>query len=326
MTRGDHHEDHGGTRPSGDPDGEASPQAAEHGDGGHGHGEHGHHETYTGVEQEFGLFALFTTLCSRRQDQVQTAEEIAEQEERKKQGHEAHEGDPSQMWFGLFTDLIFVAVIIKFANQIKFFIKGFFINNHGDYIDDYHVGECKANKKLGAKLPFYDSKGNGCQPEGGIGTFGTIMWQTLLWFFAFWVMWLELNCALTRFINLEGILDDFLYMIFLAGVITMAVQMNHTQYFVENRLGFSTGLIMCTFSMTALHSLFFIYAPKSVSYSWRRICGYSFATTVFTIGLFCGEDGTCICMAIGLMAMCWISLTGFMQQPQVEITIEHFVV
>merc|ERR1719445_1354243 len=105
----------------------------------------------------------------------------------------------------------------------------------------------------------------------------------------------------------------------------MAVQMNSHKHIMDNRAGFTVGLCMCTFSLTCLHTLFFFQAPKSVSYSWRRICTYSFATCIFSAGMFCGYEGHTACLIVGLCAICWVSLTSFMVQPEVTITIEHFM-
>lgn len=310
--------------------------------GGDGHGEASH---YAGVEQEFGLFALFTvplekieqetglfSMCNvplaRRGTKSATVEEQEAHALAKAHAHEAH-GDPAQTWFGLFTDLIFVAVIVQFAGQIKYYFKGFYTNGSGQFVDDQFTADCKAWKKYGGKkdgsMTHMTEKGMACVFEGGVDEFDVICMEAMLWFFAFWICWLELNCVTTRFVNLRGMMDDLLYLLYLSGVVVMAVQMNSYYHLMDNRMGFTVGLSMCTFAMACLHTLTFFQAPKSLSYSWRRICTYSFATCIFTAGMFCNYEGHCVCLVIGLLAMLWVSLTSFMVQPSVTITIEHFV-
>merc|ERR1719210_1748278 len=200
--------------------------------GGHGHGG-GHSEeerSYVGPKVEKNLFALVLSSLHGVTCGTLGVENKVEGGHGHGHGHghgsehshdqqlaeEAHQ-DATQVWFGLFTDLIFVAVIVQFANQFKLWFKGFYATNKGDFDKDPEfytaafVNECKALYKMGAKDTFYASNGYPCYKMGGQKYFSKLLGQAFLYFYAFWICWLELTCTLARFINIEGLVDDFLY-------------------------------------------------------------------------------------------------------------------
>jgi len=166
-----------------------------------------------------------------------------------------NEHDPAILWFGLFTDLIFVAVIVKFANQFKYFYK------------------YKAPEYYGAdKDAFYIR----------------ILAETSLFFFAFFTVWLELVQANTRFCNLKGALDDVLYVTYLIGIIVMALQMDEDDFLMENKNAFIVGILLCFTAMFFLHVQYHQAIPRAKDYAERRLATYAVAGVILLIALIIG--------------------------------------
>merc|ERR1719317_864057 len=122
---------------------------------------------------------------------------------------EHDEAAKEQKWFGLFTDLIFVTVIIQFALQITNHYVGFYLLPHelSRRYDSVHNGSCEKMEDNGETGMFLTDEGLQCDfVEKNV-----LKWlrESLLWLFAFYVVWLELGCVLGRFINIPGVMDDF---------------------------------------------------------------------------------------------------------------------
>jgi len=171
-----------------------------------------------------------------------------------------NEHDPAILWFGLFTDLIFVAVIVKFANQFKYFYK---------YKSEEYYGADKDT--------FYIR----------------IIAETMLFFFAFFTVWLELVQGNTRFCNLKGALDDVLYVTYLCGIIIMSLQMDEDMFLMDNKNGFVVGILICIIAMFLLHVQYHQVIPRAKLYAERRLASYSIAGVILIIALIIGlvSDG-----------------------------------
>lgn len=163
-----------------------------------------------------------------------------------------NEHDPAILWFGLFTDLIFVAIIVKFADQFKHFWKYESQNFEGADLDAFFI---------------------------------RIIGETLLFFFSFFIVWLELCQVNTRFHNLPGALDDTLFFVYLCGLIVMSVQMSQTEFLLTNKVGFLCGLITSFIAIFLLHVAYLYYIPLAQRYAERRIKTYSFSIIVLVIAL-----------------------------------------
>jgi len=198
------------------------------------------------------LFCPFRTFPKRR-----TEEHNRTKEQREILAHIIHDysHDPAILWFGLFTDLIFVAVIVQFSNQYK----TFFTNR-----DSYDM------------------------PDGEF--YLRITAETILFFFAFFTIWLELAQANTRFVNMKGLLDDSLLFLYLCGIIVMAVQMNSDIFLLEHRAGFMSGMITCYLSMLLLHIAYYTYIPSASQYCQRRMWSYFLTLIILVVGLMCGTS------------------------------------
>lgn len=112
-----------------------------------------------------------------------------------------------------------------------------------------------------------------------------IIAETLLFFFCFFIVWLELCQVNTRFHNLPGALDDTLFFVYLCGLIIMSVQMSSTEFLLTNKVGFLSGLITSFISVFLLHVAYLYYIPLAQRYAERRIKTYSFSIIVLVIAL-----------------------------------------
>lgn len=198
--------------------------------------------------------------------------ELAEKlEEDFEHTEEAKEGD----WFAEFTDLIFVAIIIKLADPMKYTYK------------------CTYSKP---------------------SQLTRLILESLLFYTGFFMVWLELTVGCNRFLDLGGVADDLLWILYMLGVIVMAVQVPSKTSFekkfakvklskpqwvdidsypdiyekefdyackkypselvpwmLENSVGYSCGLLIICLSLYGLHYLWHEWMPEARHYtSWRK--------------------------------------------------------
>jgi len=295
-------------------------------------------KTYIGPTTEFGLFDLlkvpYKTLCGKKAEELDDGGHHgpghgpvdAHEEKLRQEALEENEGDPTNLWFGLFTDLIFVAVVVAFANQMKAHVKGFFLDTNHDWLGSDHSYQCKKMYYAGAEKPFYDFDGFECYKSGGSDAHTQTALESLLFFFCFWVCWLELTAVLARFVNLEGMLDDLLMFLFLSGVITMAIQMDSHKPLTEHRLAFTCGLMTSILSMMFLHVMYYYLIEDSRKYSKRRVWSYGLSVIIMGVGVMIDTyEAYIACLTIGIFITFWVSLTSFLVQHENEVTVEHFV-
>lgn len=230
-----------------------------------------------------------------------------------------------QKWFGLFTDLIFVTVIIQFALQITEHYKGFYLlpHNLSKRYDDDHNYACQYLAAEGATGTFLTDEGLSCDyVEGGVQIW---LRESILWLFAFYVVWLELGCALGRFINIDGLLDDFFYFGSIFATIGMAIQISPNKQMMLERDGFSIWTCAVFLSLLILHLFYYALIEECRRYAQRRVWTYAVAIVINAAGgLGCywvnyfSILGSCL-------VVFYVSLTGFIVQRANDLTIEHFV-
>merc|ERR1719334_1941433 len=106
---------------------------------------------------------------------------------------EEHEEDAEHrhQWFSEFSDLVFVAIIINFADNIK--------NMTVNYAVDPDTNAIV------------------------LSTLMALILEASLFFLAFFTVWYELSVTLIRFSEIDGILDDILKWAYLAGIVTMTL-------------------------------------------------------------------------------------------------------
>lgn len=125
-----------------------------------------------------------------------------------------------RLWLELFSDLIFVGAIVKFAEQIKTEFK--------DAVSDPSTQLIVVAQAFGIFVPFF-------------------------------VLWLELNVVLIRFADIEGgiwgIIDDFLLFVFMLSLIMQAVQIQTNEHIFSEARTYKLVLTM----IVSLLSLFFLH-------------------------------------------------------------------
>ena len=91
-----------------------------------------------------------------------------------------------------------------------------------------------------------------------------VLLDGFLWFFPFYVVWLELNVMLIRFANIvggiKGILDDAMTFIYMIGIIVISIQIQiEEDLFSDQRiLSFGIGMLIC-YTVSLLLHVFYYY-------------------------------------------------------------------
>jgi len=98
--------------------------------------------------------------------------------------------------------------------------------------------------------------------------------EAALFFLAFFMVWYELSVTLIRFTAIDGILDDLLKFAYLAGIVTMALQLSSDDLLNKNIGGFMTGMIICLLCCTLLHIIYYFNIEHCQLYAQRRIVLY----------------------------------------------------
>eukprot|EP01084_Bolivina_argentea_P086071 155580_1 len=196
--------------------------------------------------------------------------------------HEENEEHRHQ-WFSEFADLVFVAIIINFADQIK----NISINkcvSAGDLSENYIELNCLS-------ILFV---------EAGI------------FFLSFFMVWYELSVTLIRFTDIPGVFDDILKFLYLGGIVTMTLQMSSEEFLSYNISGFITGIIMCLLCMTLLHIVYYFNVENCQLYARKRIILYFLSIIILFIvsiidSIFISE----LSIIIISITILWISSNSF---------------
>jgi len=199
------------------------------------------------------LPALF---CPCDRDYISEDEEQEKMDEELAHIVEEHQEEPGVLWFSFFSDLIYVCVIVKFTEQYKYFVEAEEIH------PSLHAGH------------WFEIR---------------LTLELMLYFLAFFTIWLELVQIKARFYDLPGMWDDILQFVFLVGVVWMAIQMDATTYLLDNKEGFIIGYTICCSAMFILHLLYFGAIRESRGYVTRRLIGYSLVILLLA-GLICMDQ------------------------------------
>jgi len=291
-------------------------------------------DSYIGFSKEAPILDLISFFvcfkCLQKQEERCMRPRGNTMQIKKKQ--EEHEKLKERKWFGLFTDLIFVAVIIQFAFQMKFHFKGFYAlpSTPGGYwlSKEYIASHDKECEELALTVSdsavIINKDGSECVYNGP-EVIPQLIAETITFWFAFFVAWLELSCGLGRFINISGILDDILYALYLMTVVGMSVQIYPWKMMMKYGSHFSLWLSLALLTQLCIHILYYYVIPECRNYAWRRIWSYAAAIIVNSVGAFFSDwvNYGSIIIACGIVF--YVSLTSFIPQKQTDLTVEHFV-
>jgi len=291
-------------------------------------------DSYIGFLQETPLLDLISFFacgkCFEKQKKPGRRPRGNTMQLKKKQ--EQHEKLKERKWFGLFTDLIFVAVIIQFAFQMKFHFKGFYAlpSTPSGYSlsKEYTASHDQDCEDLALRVNETDLIVNVDGMEcvySGPEVIPQLIAETIVFWLGFFVAWLELSCGLGRFINISGALDDILYALYLMAVVGMSVQIYPWKMMMKYGYHFSVWLSFAILAQLCIHILYYYVIPECRNYAWRRIWSYAAAIIVNCVGgLFSPwVNYGSIIIACGIIF--YVSLTSFIPQKQTDLTVEHFV-
>merc|ERR1719233_1796909 len=107
--------------------------------------------------------------------------------------------------------------------------------------------------------------------------------ESLLFYFAFFITWLELSCGIGRFFIL-GLSDSFLYFCYLISVVGMSVQIASWKMMMEEREAFTMWLSIAFMVMIFIHICYEHYIPECKNYANRRIATYIIASLINSVG------------------------------------------
>lgn len=291
-------------------------------------------ESYVGYSKEAPLLDLITYFvcckCNKYLGSPRMRPRGNTMQLQKKQDEE--EAEKEQKWFGLFTDLIFVAVIVQFAFQMKFHYKGFYTlpePSDSQYMSNAwaadHDSACEALFSETHSEIVLNSDGRECAYRGGIDVYVELIIQTSHFWFVFFVAWLELSCGLGRFINISGFLDDILYCAYLITIIGMCVQIYPWNMMTKYVSSFTLWLSMAFCVQMLIHLLYYYVVDECRNYAWRRIWTYAIAIVINSIGGYFTFWVNYAAMLVSCGIVFYVSLTSFIPQKQTNLTVDHFV-
>jgi len=287
--------------------------------------------SYMGWSAEAPVSELLCFCCQKRKENrstfVRDTVKLEENWEELSSGKE-------QKWFGLFLDLILVSVIIQFAFEIKLHFRGFYIlpttlsfyeettlYSPSKTYDSQHNIDCKMLKMWDTSEYVVTDYGLECVKMGS----EVWLYESLLFFFVFFVIWLELSCTLGKFINLPGFIDDLLYLVSVLAIIGMAILFEPHKHMMDERDKFTVILSLFFSSLLLLNLLYYNQIPISRNYAWRRIWTFAAATVMNSIGGICEYWVNFTTIFLSCSLVFYVTLTGFIAQDQKDLTIEYFV-
>jgi len=298
-------------------------------------------ESYIGWETEAPLSTLVTFWCAgdSRKPNAHSPEI----------GHGEDENeDKEQKWFGVFTDLIFVTVILQFSIQLYTHVKGF-------YLEPTKLSYIEFNQIFQPAKTYSHPHNSICAQSNSteeilIGSDGMECWyigddlirvfcEATLYFFSIYVVWLELSCSLGRFTNITGMLDDILYLGCVVSILFMSCYIEPWKHTMDNGGQLGLGVDSFYISFLFLHILYYHRIEKSRNYAHRRIWTYSTAVVINTLfGYFSryldndvnsyggiGHFLNFMGIMLSSLIVFYVSLTGFIVQNKNNIIVEHFV-
>jgi hypothetical protein len=313
-------------------------------------------ERYAGFHREASLWTLagFGLCTHSRASGYLGEEDVADLED--------DDEYKERKWFAVFTDLIFVSVILQFSIQLYHHVKGFYIEptkwSDGEWSQMFQPAKTYSldhDENCTKTLLSYTNSTllNYTYTESSrglvIGSDGMECWnmgeqvfqisyESVLCFFSIFVMWLELSCALGRFANIDGMLDDLLYLCCVISIVFMSCYIEPYKHTMDNRGSFALLQTCFYISFLFLHILYYKRIKRSRNYAYRRIWTYSIAVLINTVfGLLDSllKDNNNILgywlsfsgIMLSSLVVFYVSLTGFVVQYKNNdnIIVDHFV-
>ena len=194
-------------------------------------------------------------------------------------------------WYELFTDLIFVTVIIKMSDMYKALWYQEIIGDDGD--------------KDWVKQAEY-------------------LFQTFAVHLAFFTIWLEMAVIQTRFTSKKPFFGLMKYVYF-AGSITMAMQITNMDPPSANSVGFCFGLIVCGVSHVLIH-IHLCGIPRAALYVLINVCVMIIALSILFVGVFAPSDiARMVCITLSMGLVYWRTSNTFqVNAMQIPVNVHHF--
>jgi len=300
-------------------------------------------DIYVGWQTEAPLSTLVTFGCVGH-----SGKSVAHSPET---GHEEdEEEDKEQKWFGVFTDLIFVTVILQFSIQLYNHVKGFYLEpTKMSYIEFSQIFQPAKTYSVAHHKMCVEAANSNWTAEILSGRDGMECWyigdeldwvfcEATLYFFSIYVVWLELTCSLGRFANITGMLDDILYLGCVVSIVFMSCHIEPWKRTTDNGGPFGLWLDVFYISFLFLHILYYYRIEYCRNYAHRRIWTYA---TALVINTLCGYFGKLLDddvsyygieyflnffgIMLSSLVVFYVSLTGFIVQNKNNIIVEHFV-
>eukprot|EP01083_Nonionella_stella_P090123 251799_1 len=184
-------------------------------------------------------------------------------------------------WLSEFADLVFVAIIINFADQIK----------------NMAINECVSSDDNSI---LFDA----CLTR--------LLGEAAVFFSCFFTIWYELSVTLIRFSSCDSVADDCLKFVYLGGIVTMTLQMSKDEFLSCNISGFMTGCIVCLLCMTLLHIIYYFNVQNCQLYCRTRCALYCVSIScLFAASLYDNASvSLATCGAVSATIL-WISSNSF---------------
>jgi len=184
-------------------------------------------------------------------------------------------------WFSEFADLVFVAIIINFADQIK---------------------------NISVNMCVHHSTANFIE----LDCLTVLVMEAALFFLGFFTVWYELSVTIIRFSEIEGIFDDVLKFMYLGGIVTMTLQMDKYAFLSDNIGGFTMGIIVCLLCITLLHIVYYFNVENCQLYAKKRIILYCVSIIILLLVSVINDTYlSFIAIAIVSIMILWISSNSF---------------
>lgn len=125
-------------------------------------------------------------------------------------------------------------------------------------------------------------------------------------------MWYELSVTLIRFTEVDGIFDDVLKFFYLAGIVTMTLQMEKTTFLSDHLSGFIMGIIICLLCITLLHIVYYFYVENCQLYARKRIMLYCVSILVLLlVSVVDDKFVSFLAITVVSVVILWISSNSF---------------
>jgi len=202
------------------------------------------------------------------------------------ENHDHHGHDHSHGWFGEFCDIVLAAIVIKFAHYV-----------HHGLVEDTEFEN-----------------------------FPQLFGESIVGYFGFWILWLELTTTICRVRNIDGNVDDLFYFLILLGNVIMGLTLNGHGFMFDDADGYCFGMLVALSSLFWLHIYVYLMVPPARGYCCMRLCAYLCSITILCLGIwYHGYKVQLCCVCATVFIHGWIGVNSFRVFDQVHLTFEPFV-